>query len=485
MTRKSIRFTACLAALLLFSSPAYQQEKGRGKLHFSKPLLNENILRSKQNLDASIVLTKVPRDLFIDGDTKTERDIEWTPSNVTCVLRYGTRPGDRDLANYPFTLNATGTGRLTLNPGKENLRTGVYYCILVAENDSSLTSVEFKVIVQANAVAVARSPLGKVDLQQGPPLFSWDPVEGVPYYFLLLSEGPLSIDRDENGKIVGVTGVNLIWQVITPSTFVRYGDPDPSGNFINAHVPPLLPNIEYNWIILNSYSAEGDLITGDVAPVAPLFFEVERPTLPTPPRLLQPAADQVVTGNTISFRWNPVPNVTHYRLFLYETRKVSTNEISFAMWSQVTSDTEVELQAKDFLVNTGYHWRVVAENENGLVTSEYRPFTYGGPSGVIQFFVTSAEGPLSRVKLEVRNEANSELLVPFLTDSLGISETVLPVGEYSYTASKVGFVTTQRDNFRINDGSTTFVTVEMARASTTLSGRVVDETGRGLLDATV
>ena len=295
--------------------------------------------------------------------------VEWEPK-IPCTLRYTTKPGSRLLENYSNTFVARGGGELLLNPAKEGLPTGIYYCMLVSDGDSTVTSVEFIVIVQANAVPNTLSPQnGALDLSQGVPLFEWEAVERVPYYFLFLSEGPLSIERDERGEVSGLTGLNLTWQAITPSTFLRYGDSDPSGSFQNAHVPPLFEGVEYNWIVLNAYASSPDFIAGNVAPIQPSFFKVDRPFELQAPDLISPAADAVIVDDEIIFEWSPVPEVSRYRIFLFEKGEFIGNEVDFTMWSQITTNTQVTLRAKDFLVKSTYHWRVVGENANGISQS--------------------------------------------------------------------------------------------------------------------
>lgn len=448
--------------------------------------MNAGLTQNLHNQNADIILKNVPDGLFLDGDEKDDEVIVWEPSNKSCGLRYGTRPGNRDLVNfYPNTIRATGTGSLILNPFQEGLTVGVYYCILVVEDDPTQTSVEFKIIVQAKSTPIPRSPLGTISLNQGAPLFRWDAVQGSPYYFLLLSEGPLAIDRNEDGDIVGLTGLNLIWQLITTESFIQYGAKDPSGNFVNAHIPPLLPNIEYNWVVLNSYSIDGDLITTDVAPVAPSAFQVTRPLLSQSPALLEPLANAVVTSDKINFSWQPVAEATRYRLFLFEERTVAGNNISYIVWSRTTTDTNIELDSEGFLIDTRYNWRIVAENETALATSEKWSFEKQSSSSLLTFIVTSDEGPLMRVKIDVKNENDSDLLIPFVTDSAGVSETILPVGDYSFRARREGFLITDEAFFSIRPNSDLTIEVQMERSQTSISGQIVSELGEGIFDAKV
>lgn len=479
-----VQLFALALLLLTFSSPVFTQEQKPTVFKFKPPVVNAEILSSSQNLDASIVLTKVPRGMFIDGDTQDFKEVTWTP-NEPCILRYSTRPGNRVVENYANRFNAEGTGRLVLNAANEGMRTGSYYCILVSKTDPTVTSVEFTIIVQANASPIAKAPLGAVNLQQGTPLFQWDRVGGVPYYFLFLSEGPIAIERSDDGKVTGLTGLNLTWQVITTATFVKYGDPDPSGTFTNFHVPPLLTGIRYNWIVLNAYGPSTDMVSGDVAPLAPAFFEVSRPTLSENPTLLEPAAGAVVSSDEIVFRWSPVTGATRYRMFLYNRAELSDNEIDFTFWSQVTTDTEITLQARNLLARSNFHWRVIAENSNGISASERQPFEYAGPSGWAKFIVTSDEGLLERVTIEIKTAAETEVQVPAITDSFGVAKLPLPAGTYSFRASRPDFVTSPRAVFNVPDNDTVVVNVEMARGLATVAGQVIDDASKEVFDATV
>ncbi|MFQ5650982.1 MAG: carboxypeptidase regulatory-like domain-containing protein [bacterium] len=483
----SLRMVFLLAGLLFWVEPVSPQtlQNQLRHLSISPAPVNAGLLSSKSNLDADIVLRKVRRGMFLDGDEGDERRVEWEPP-IPCFLRYDTKPGNRDLENnYPHTITATGAGSLLLNPFKEGMRTGVYYCILVSQDDPDRSSVEFKVIVEASSSARMIKPSGATILQQGTPVFEWDVVEGVPYYLIFLSEGQIRIQRNDEGKITGVTGLNLTWQAITAESFLKYGDLDPGGNFLNAHVPPLFEDIKYNWIILNSYSPNPDFISSRIAPVAPAEFTVQRPTLDAGPVLIEPANDIIVADEEMVFSWSPVAEATRYRLFLYETAEFSSSTIRFTMWSQVTSDTEIRLKARNFLVNTDYAWRVVAENGDRISTGELRPFRYDGAAGWAKFSVHSAEGPLPSVSIKITNEANASTLLPVLTDTFGVKKVALPAGNYGFTASRPGFQTTQRALFTVPSHDTAKIAVEIQRGATSISGRVVDPAGNGLFNAGV
>lgn len=453
-------------------------------IRFKKPTVNVGTTNDPRNQAARIILTKVPRGLFLDGDETDFSIITWQP-DIPARLKFSTIPGNRDINNYPNTLEARGSGQLTLNPALENIGTGIYYCILVAENDPDMTSVEFRVIVQANSVPITRSPRGNININSGPPLFSWDAVEGVPYYFLFLSEGALSINRNEEGEITGLTGLNLTWQVLTPSTFIPFGDADPTGNFTNENVPPLIPGIEYNWIVLNAYGPRTDLISSKVAPVGPSFFEVTRSVLSDTPDLISPSQDAFLADDEILFEWKPVSGASRYRLFLYQRAEVSNNDIEFAAWSQITSDTQLRMKANKTLVKADYKWRVIAENANGISTPERRKFTYDGSAGWIKFIVNSVEGPLPLVSIDIRNEIDGSTLLPAITDTLGSFKLPLPTGRYSYVASRPGFLTTPRNSFTVPNNDTNFVSIQLSRSATTISGQVVDPAGTPVFDAQV
>lgn len=457
--------------------------------HFSfkiKAEVNGSLVESNANPSAYLTLTSVPRELFPEGDLSKQHVLAWQPANTLAVVRYSAAPGNRVAQNYPNVMQAQGTGKLTLNPGKEGLTAGIYYCIVVSESDPTVTSLEFRVIVQANATARIISPLGNISLQQGAPLFRWDPVVGVPYYFVFLSEGPISIERDQNDKIVGLSGLNLIWQVITAENFLVYGEADLAGNFPNKHIPPLIPGIEYNWVVLNSYGPNPDLISGDVAPVAPSFFSVTRPVLADTPSLLFPLAEIEVADEVIDFEWSPVADAARYRLFLYEQADFQDNLVKYIIWSRVTSATNSSFNARNLLINTKYSWRVIAEDNTGKIgSSALRSFNYTANSGEVKFQATSSEGRLSRVSIEVVNEMSSAALLPVVTDTSGSAYLTLPSGNYNFTASRPGFPTTNPAGFTIQSNQRTIVPFEIQRGAAAVSGNVIGTDNIGVFNATV
>ncbi len=481
------RFFGALASACFLLCPCliFGQSAITPKVKIGGTGINPGLVASAANQDAALVLTKVPRELFLAGDVTSEKQIQWQPQTVA-ELRYDTVPGNRDLANhYPNTMQATGAGTLTLNPFNEGIAAGLYYCILVSRTDSTATSVEFRIIVEASSTPIVASPVGNISLQQGAPLFRWDPVDGVPYYLVMLSEGPISLEKNDAGKVTGLAGVNLIWVAITPSTFLRYGEPDPSGSFSNNNVPPLLPGIEYNWVVLNSYGPNPDFITTGVAPVAPSFFQVNRTTLAQTPTLVTPADGATVTDGQLHFQWSEVPGATAYRFFLFESAEFQDSEIEYIFLSQATTSTEFWLDPGDLLVRTGYKWRVVAENNSALSASATRRFDYAGPAGWVAFNATSPEGRMSRVAIEIKNASDGKILLPVVTDTLGFARLGLPDGAYSFRASRPGFRTTPEAVFSVSDNRTTRISFEITRGTTTVSGQVVDAAGQSLSGAIV
>src|SRR6185436_12330385 len=122
------------------------------------------------------------------------------------------------------------------------------------------------------------------------PTFSWS--GSAPFYTVLISDEPFKIS--DSGT---VTGVSATWQIITPFTSARYGDPDPSGvNSVAA--PPLISGKVYNWLVLNNY-AGNVAATSKVAPVP--FSFTYAPAAPLPQAtLIEPAdADTIHAASSI------------------------------------------------------------------------------------------------------------------------------------------------------------------------------------------
>jgi len=191
---------------------------------------------------ADITLTSTPDDLVQMGEFTT---VSWAET-IRCNVNYGRVPGA-----YTDETATWGWDSLVFTPENEGMTHGIYYCI-VSEIDGSETSDEFVLIVDAPISPSPTAPLNGSTVYETTTELQWDPVDGVSYYHVLVSDHEIDVS-EEDGEIV-VTGANIVWQAITSGSSIQYGSPDPSGYFVasNGTSPPLMSGFSYHWLVFNT-----------------------------------------------------------------------------------------------------------------------------------------------------------------------------------------------------------------------------------------
>ncbi len=102
------------------------------------------------------------------------------------------------------------------------------------------------------------------------------------------------------------------------------------------------------------------------------------------------------------------------------------------------------------------------------------PSCSAGPSGTLTGTVTSSGAPLEGVLVDAGG-------ITTTTNASGVYNFAsIPVGTYTVTASKFGYVTSSVSGVAVTDGATTIQDFNLAQASmTTISGTVTDGSGKG------
>ncbi|MBN1327799.1 MAG: hypothetical protein JW996_07600, partial [Candidatus Cloacimonetes bacterium] len=279
-------------------------------------------------LDNYISIINIPTDLYLPDENFT---IEWEPSDLFCELLVSSSPGGEVPENYFFS-GVSGTGGITSSPAAAELGTGVHYCTLY-NDEYSYISYEFQIIAESDQGVIMNEPMNGSMIYDQTPVFSWEENPGVPYYFIVLSDHPFTIEEDENGDPT-VTGLQPVWQIITPNNTALYGCPDPSGYFNNVF-QPLINGVEYNWIVANNYGND-PLLTSKVV-AAPFAFQFEAPyTIPSP-QLIYPENNSDVIDGTINFVWSEVEQAMNYHIYLYEVREENGSIGNYLVWDQITT----------------------------------------------------------------------------------------------------------------------------------------------------
>ncbi|HOD54915.1 MAG TPA: hypothetical protein PKJ08_10335, partial [Candidatus Cloacimonadota bacterium] len=259
---------------------------------------NTDILNHPLNRDNNIVLVNIPMDMYKPNRTFT---IEWTPSSINGKFYYSQNAGGPyTMANVNSTVN--GNKRVISTSAQQlGIGVGLYYC-KIKDPNSTDQSMEFQLIIESATGVVTSQPLNGSTVTNNPtPTFSWQPISGVPYYYLVLSDQPFTLSYDEDDKLI-VNGLNLIWQVITPNTSITYGSPDPSNNFNHITPPPLISGKEYNWIVMSNFG-NSPLYSSDVTGNPSGFYYQSSNTIPAPV-LSQPIANATFNNQgVITFQW--------------------------------------------------------------------------------------------------------------------------------------------------------------------------------------
>ncbi len=300
-------------------------------------------------------------------------------------LEYGRAPGV-----YTGVTASHGVGALTFVPQSEGLAPGVYYCVVRALVGGECSG-EFGLIVESPVFPVPVAPQNGSVLHETTTALGWDPVEGVPYYHVVVSDSDIRI-VEEDGHTT-LTGANIIWQAITSGTSIQYGSVDPSGHFVvsNGESPPLMSGFDYRWLILNNYGNH-PLLTS-LAGAGLAGFTVDVPAPMDPPALLAPADSLSIVEDVIEFAWQPVAGAVGYRLYVYQKRAWGGGEASYPVWNGPANSPAAQVNAASFLVTGEYSWRVIALDQNGHgAPSELRRFAYSTETGTADIATITTAG---------------------------------------------------------------------------------------------
>ena len=456
--------------------------------------INENVLTDPQNFDSDLVLTSIPMKLLSSGISDS---VKWLPENIPGALWFSLNPGEGDPNNYTDSLRSNTPGKIIFNPA--NLPIGYLYC-LISSHDAQLTSMEFPLVHESPISVTMIYPQSDVNaiagIQTTTPVFQWEPNPGVPFYHLLLSDQPFEIETDPVTGAVSTTGANIIWQVITASTSIIYGTPDPSNSLNVTNYPPLVGDLTgqnrptYNWVMINNYGNEPAYSSEVVGELMAFEIQVQPPF--DPPVLISPGTidpeDTLLYDETIMFEWTSIPQAFNYHLYLnkQEYSFDSTSIVYNPVWYTQSTLNAVECPAVNLLINGKYRWIVIAEDNQGEgAISEPLVFSYYQDTGHAEFNVRSTGNqPVLGVQIDFIPIEGPN--IPYIaTNTSGFAERVMPYGTYVLELSKNGYVTTQTDELVISSPGTITNYYQIYMAQSSAFGTVVDNSGSLVFDAVV
>jgi hypothetical protein len=370
---------------------------------------------------------------------------------------------------------------------------GFHYLIASCDDGKSL-SPELPLWVVTRQAATLTAP--KAQETSSSPNIAWTPVPGVPAYHLLLSDQALDIDAEKGT----VSGASIIWQAITTKSSISYGTPDPSGNFSKVPAPPLSPNVPYNLVVLNNYDGRSSLSTSTKAQGLKLFtIQPSGPAL-QPSKNVSPAADLLLAApkdSAITFRWTrskaasgsgASATANTYQIFIYSLETQDGLEVLFPIWHTDVTDTFAVLDAKRTLLTKRYIWKVFALSETGAsVVGDTTSFRYRNDVQTLSLTVRSDGNdprPLGDVRIEVSPLDGSADALPLFTTNTGAAEKVLAVGSYSLAFTKDGYLTQTRV-VTLDLQFPLSIVQTLPAAAARITGRVADESGADLINASV
>lgn len=442
-----MKYIKILAIMILFITPLFADSN---VLNIDGGY-NMDILGNPMNRTNDINLVVIPMDMFKPTKPFT---IAWIPNSINGKLYYSQNSGGRIITNYTAT-NITGTiqnitttnGQVisarTINTTAQaiGIGVGIYYCV-IHDPTNNYTSMEFQLIIESASGVTTSQPGNGSTITNNPiPTFIWQPIAGIPYYHVMVSDQPFTLSYDENDKLV-VSGLNLVWQAITPNNSISYASYDPSDNFNHIVAPPLITGKEYNWIVMSNFGND-PLYSSDVSGNPSGFFYHSTTTLPTP--VLTAPVNNAVFNNqgTLTFQWDDIPDAVTYHVFVYERRNEAGSEVLYPVWNEITTDNIVEFEASNILIQSSYVWKVIATNENSVSSvSQVRNFQYNTPTGTLNISIFNREGVgLGNSQVVINAVEGSMDNIPLTVNEFGREKKFLPTGYYLLSFSKNGYET--------------------------------------------
>ncbi len=408
------------------------------------------------------------------------------PIPISAQLEYGTSPGDYSLGSIP----ETGANEVTFTPEDYGMALGRYFCRI---SDGLYSSREFYIVVESPVAPQMLSPVGNI--QSLSPMFSWEKVVGVPYYWVMVSDQEVIVGENPVTGELMVEGANPIWAVLTSDNEVAYGVADPSGNFTSAP-PPLIPGASYWWVVLNAYGNTPELTSPVIAGISEFKINLAPPEIYAP-ALLSPANDATLSAESISFEWEKVDGAVSYHVYPFKIERESDMETAVPMWQNIiaTTNTYFDYPAYQRFVKGRYRWKIGAVDQNGLeVHSETRDFFYETANAVISIHTLDNGGTprdvnddmmLPRTKVEFESIDGIFTGIPLSTDFHGNRENInISPGTYIFEASK-DLYETVTDTFTFEEDQSYHLHFRLSPGPGRLTGTVVSGENIPVQNATV
>ncbi|MCK5148788.1 carboxypeptidase regulatory-like domain-containing protein [bacterium] len=428
-------------------------------------------------------LTSNSRNFFPHNETLELTWIE--PVDDVGVFEYGLIPGQ-----YIGSVHEIGSSNtVSFIPEDEGMGLGIYFCRITS---GGLAGDEFPIVIESPQAPQMLGPVGNVQTLK--PVFQWEAVQGVPFYFVILTDQEVILTEDEATGDYSLEGANPIWAVLTSETSVPYGIPDPSGTF-TSFPAPLTRGQEYWWVVLNCYGNAPELTSTVQSGVSRFKVDLPLPDLAAP-TLISPVDAAVEDGARILFRWSAVEGAIGYNFYPYKIETEEGIEVVRPIWETVltTTNTLIEYEAARVLVKGRYKWRIAALDVDGTESpSDIRTFEYDAPVSTLTIYTRDSRGTVStsddkvlpRVSVNYDAISGVDMGLPLSTDDSGSRpDLVFTPGRYRFTAVKDGFEPTVIE-LDMAEEQTQSIFFRMNPDPSTVTGSVGDDEGNAVAAATV
>ncbi len=397
-------------------------------------------------------------------------------------------PNDININNQTIGFNFNPN--ITTENLSNQLNPGIHYFILTCREKTkvqSYNSPEFAIQIESETPPSIQTPKGEVSNNY--PNFSWTGAPNVPGFHVLLSDQAIQFKENNNDP----TDWSIVWQAITSKENILYGIEDPSGFFANIPAPPLVPGKTYTLAIFNNYNGQSPVYTDYNVLDFSLFSIKDPETGLIPPKNLEPASkDTLQNQNNISFKWTSAGSKANfYQLYIYkfESDPNFESEILTPVWNSLTSDTILGLNPTSTFSNGRYLFKVFASdlNQNSVV-SDTTSFFYQSNSyattihtkSIIKYSTYNDTANLADVDISILSVSGSQDPIPAKTNINGFYSRYMPLGSYSFTFSKSGYIPITISKNVSADSAENEITVYLQPYPETIFGKVLNKDGEGI-----
>lgn len=316
---------------------------------------------------------------------------------------------------------------------------GVYTFTLANDNESSAPR---SLLLDSTVALRCVEPKGTIT--QPRPRFVWEERADVPYYHIIVTDQKPELVKDTNGLLTW-KNISIVWQAITSSSSIVYGDNDPSGYFSSQTVPDLVPGKTYAWYVLKNYTGHPMGSSPDIGGMTTFTQSGTSEVL----TLVYPSEYEEIKTDTYTIRWGAKTDATEYRVAIYqvspEVCSTTTYDIRRLVWYQSTSETTLTIPCALFMAEQNYECEVVGIAPTKTYIAKRTRFYYTPSTTTAKITITESDGSVvPRGRIIIRRSSNEVAATQYYTDPKGMCTVVLTGGDYTFSPDIPGYATEQR-----------------------------------------